>query len=142
WHTKDFVADGGTLVPHLLASDKTHLASCCGDKAAWPVDMSLGNITKDIRWQSSKSGWVQDAFLAIRAKGPQYCEIRRSWHGAGKRILKPIADLCICSSWYGRDCAYGQVHRYYLVLAVLIADYLKHVFLARLINGLCPVCAI
>ncbi|KAG0638243.1 hypothetical protein HOY80DRAFT_888220, partial [Tuber brumale] len=43
---------------------------------------------------------------------------------------------------YKWDCADGQVHQCYLVLAAWIADYPEHVILARIINGLCPICKI
>src|SRR5437588_3116474 len=58
WDTQDKVPKGGTIVPLLFGSDKTHLTNCSGDKAAWPLYMTLGNIKKEIRRQSSKCAWV------------------------------------------------------------------------------------
>jgi len=54
WDTQDLVPRGGTVVPLLFASDKTHLTNFSGDKAAWPVYMSISNISKDFRRQGSK----------------------------------------------------------------------------------------
>ena len=65
WETQDFVPRGGTVIPLLFASDKTHLTHFSGDKAAWPVYMSIGNISKDIRRQNSKRAWVLVAILPI-----------------------------------------------------------------------------
>ena len=34
----------GTLIPILLASDKTHLPNFSGDKKLYPVYISIGNV--------------------------------------------------------------------------------------------------
>ncbi|KAF8422811.1 hypothetical protein BGX38DRAFT_1107841, partial [Terfezia claveryi] len=39
---------GRTLVPILLASDKTHLMNFSRDKKLWPVYMSIDNIGNSI----------------------------------------------------------------------------------------------
>ena len=49
WEMQDMLPEGGTLVPLIFASDKTHLTNFSGDKSAWPLYMSLGNINKEIR---------------------------------------------------------------------------------------------
>ena len=78
WETQHFVPRGGTVILLLFASDKTHLTPFSADKAAWPVYMSIGNISKDIRWQSSKHAWVLVALLWIPQKNPKDGEIHRS----------------------------------------------------------------
>src|SRR5207302_8855891 len=98
--------------------------------------MSIGNISKDIRRQNSKHAWVLVALLPIPQKNPKNGEIHRSLHEAIERILKPIAELDIAGLGYEWDCADGQVRQCYLILAAWIADYPKHVVLARIINGL------
>ena len=40
---------GCTTVPVILASDKTHLSDFSGNKSAWPVYLTIGNIKKAIR---------------------------------------------------------------------------------------------
>jgi len=95
WDTQDLVPRGGTVVPILFASDKTHLTNFSGDKASWPVYMSIGNISKDFRRQGSKRVWVLVAVLPIPQKNPKDGEIHRSWHEVIERILKPIAELDI-----------------------------------------------
>ena len=97
--------------------------------------MSIGNISKDIQWQSSKRAWVLVALLPIPQKNPKNGEIHRSWHEAIEGILKPIAELDIAGPGYEWDCADGQVRRCYPILAAWIADYPEHVTLARIING-------
>ena len=130
------------MVPLLLASDKTQLTNFSGVKAAWPLYMSIGNISKDLQRQGTKRTWVLFALLPIPPKQPKDGEIHRSWQGAIERILKPIGELDIAGPGYEWDCADGQVRRCYPILAAWIADYQEYVILARIINRLCPVCEI
>ena len=59
---------GSTLVPILLASDQTHLTNFSGDKKLWPLYMTIGNITSNIRNRPSMHAWVLLALLAIPPK--------------------------------------------------------------------------
>ena len=129
---------GATVVPLLLASDKTHLTNFSADKAPWPVYMLIGNISKDLRRQGTKRAWVLVALLPIPPKQPKDGEINRSWHRAIERILEPIVELDIACPGYKWDCADVQVRRCYPILAAWIADHQEHVILARIINWLCP----
>jgi hypothetical protein len=142
WETQGSVPTGGTVLPVLFASDKTHLGNFSGDKAPWPVYKSIGNISKDIRRLGSKRIWVLVALLPIPQKNPKDGEIHSSWHEAIEQILKPIAELDIAGPEYEWDCADSQVRRCYPIPAAWIADYQEHVILARIINGLCPICEI
>jgi len=91
------------MVPLLFASDKTHLTNFSRDKAAWPVYMSIGNISKSFRRQGSKRAWVRVALLPIPPKNPKAGEIHLSWHEEIERILKPIAELDRAGPGYERD---------------------------------------
>ena len=97
------------MVPLLLASDKTHLTNFSGDKAAWLIYMSIGNISKDFGQQGTKRAWVLVALLPIPSKQPKDGEILRSWHGAIEHILEQIVELDIAGPGYELDCADGQV---------------------------------
>ncbi|KAG0638796.1 hypothetical protein HOY80DRAFT_869993, partial [Tuber brumale] len=142
WHTQDLVPQGRTVVPLLFASDKTHLPNLSGDKDAWPVYRWISNIRKDIRRESCKCAWVLVTVLPISLKNPKGGEIDRSWHRVIEHILKLITDHDIAGAGYEWDCSDGHVHQCYPVLAAWIADYPEHVILARIINGLCPICEI
>jgi Plavaka transposase len=45
------IPKGGVVAPVILASDKTQLTQFRGDKSAWPVYLTLGNIEKATRRQ-------------------------------------------------------------------------------------------
>jgi len=45
--------NSAVVAPVVLASDKTSLTQFGGDKTAYPVYMTIGNISKDVRRQTS-----------------------------------------------------------------------------------------
>jgi Plavaka transposase len=49
----------------LLGSDKAHLTDYSGDKSAWPVYMSIGNIHSSIRNKPSANCWILLAYIPI-----------------------------------------------------------------------------
>ena len=81
------------MIPLLFTSDKTHLTNFSGDKAAWPLYMTLGNIKKEIRRQSSKRAWVSVALLPVPPKNPESGEIHATWHAAINQVLEPIKSI-------------------------------------------------
>ena len=44
WRTQEEIPDGGTIIPILLASDKTMLSLHHGDQSAWPIYITIGNL--------------------------------------------------------------------------------------------------
>ena len=93
WEAQGHIADGGTLIPLICASDKTRLTNFSGNKSAWPLYITLGNISKEIRRQKSKRGWVLVALLPVPPKNPESGAIHASWHEAIDEVLKDIKNL-------------------------------------------------
>jgi hypothetical protein len=56
---------GATVSPIILASDKTNLSQFGGDKQAWPVYLTIGNISKDIHHQPSSHGTILIRYLPV-----------------------------------------------------------------------------
>jgi hypothetical protein len=54
---------GAALIPVLLTSDKTHLTQFAGDKHAWPLYLSIGNIHSSIRNKPSNNAWKLIAYI-------------------------------------------------------------------------------
>ncbi|KAJ7034316.1 hypothetical protein C8F04DRAFT_956537 [Mycena alexandri] len=65
WSTQEAVeADnpGATIIPIIISSDKTQL-TVFGNKTAYPVYMTIGNIPKEIRRKPSRRGYVLLGYL-------------------------------------------------------------------------------
>jgi hypothetical protein len=53
------------LIPVLLGSDKAHLTDHSGDKSAWPLYLSIGNIHSSVRNKPSEKCWILIAYIPI-----------------------------------------------------------------------------
>ena len=61
---------GATIAPIILASDQANLSQFGGDKQAWPVYLTVGNISKEIHHQPSLHGTVLIGYLpAVKLVG-------------------------------------------------------------------------
>ncbi|CAG8741761.1 7144_t:CDS:2, partial [Acaulospora colombiana] len=63
WRTQGTLPPGSTLVPVLLGSDKTHLTVFAGDKKAWPLYLSIGNIKSSVRNKPRNRAWCMSVIL-------------------------------------------------------------------------------
>jgi hypothetical protein len=64
---------GVVIAPVILASDKTQLSNFSGDKSAWPVYLTIGNISKKLRRSPSSHanillGYIPTATLHCFSK--------------------------------------------------------------------------
>ncbi|KAF8594043.1 hypothetical protein BDV93DRAFT_459758 [Ceratobasidium sp. AG-I] len=65
WRVQEQLPVGSTVVPIILASDKTHLTTQMGGKEAWPVYLTIGNIPKDVRKQVSSHSSILIGYLPV-----------------------------------------------------------------------------
>ena len=56
---------GTTITPLILPSDKTQLMQFQGDKKAWPVYLSIGNISKNIQHQPLTHATILIGYLPV-----------------------------------------------------------------------------
>ena len=56
---------GATVVPIILASDKTQLSHFQGDKKSWPLYLSIGNIAKEVHRQPSTHATILLGYLPV-----------------------------------------------------------------------------
>ena len=118
--------EGATLTPLIIASDKTQLSRFQGDKTVWPVYLTIGNISKEIRHQPSAHATILLGYLPV-AKLECYkestCSLAsyRLFHYCMSKILFPIVNT-------GKEniemtCADGFVHHIFPVLAAYVANF-------------------
>ncbi|KZS87573.1 hypothetical protein SISNIDRAFT_394649, partial [Sistotremastrum niveocremeum HHB9708] len=99
WETQARLPESSTIVPVIFATDKTNLSVFSGDKVAWPVYMTVGNIAKEARRKLSNRAWRLVAYLPVakldcfetddarRAKGWEI------YHECMRQILEPLYSL-------------------------------------------------
>lgn len=60
-----YLSAGATIVPVILSSDKTKLSQFRDDKSAWPVYLTIGNISKDVCQDVTSHATVLIRYLPI-----------------------------------------------------------------------------
>ena len=65
WSIQEQLPENATVVPLLLATDKTRLTQHHGDQLAWPVYLTIGNLDRKTRRQPNRPGIVLLGFIPI-----------------------------------------------------------------------------
>ena len=81
---------GATIAPLILSSDKTQLTQFQGDKKAWPVYLTIGNLSKKIRRQPSTHGTILVGYLPV---AKLYCFSEGSHSLQGYRLFHHCMEM-------------------------------------------------
>ena len=137
--------DGATLSPVIISTDKTQLTQFSGNKSAYPVYLTLGNIPRSIRRKPSEHACILLGYLPVSKVGKENLTKRerkarsqRLFHMAMRIILKPL----VRAGLEGMDVTSGDgtVRRVYPVLAAYVADYPEQCLVTCSKYGTCPKC--
>ncbi|KAJ7100980.1 hypothetical protein B0H15DRAFT_770315 [Mycena belliarum] len=134
---------GATIIPILLSSDKTQL-TMFGNKTAYPVYMTIGNIPKEIRRKPSRRAYVLLAYLPtsklehIKNKASRRRTLANLFHACLSYITAPLRD----AGATGLPMASGNgiVHRGHPIVACYIGDYPEQLLVTCVKTGWCPTC--
>lgn len=130
-------------------SDGTQLTTYTGDKKAWPIYLTIGNISQAFRGKPSNHATVLLAFLLIPPKvGKVGATIKRQIQKNTHRIIQIILGHILLSIQVEENnplialCGDGKARSCHLCIAGWCADYPKHITLQCLQSGVCQWCEI
>ncbi|KZV93297.1 hypothetical protein EXIGLDRAFT_646321, partial [Exidia glandulosa HHB12029] len=144
WELQKRLPAGAMLAPIILASDKTQLSTFRGDKQAYPVYLTIGNIPKAVRRQPSSHstvliGYIPVSKLGIFGTAPARSAAQaRLFHHCMSVMVEPLKKA-------GTDgvaalCADGFIRHTFMVVAAYIADYPERCLVACCRQNQCPSC--
>ncbi|KIJ50249.1 hypothetical protein M422DRAFT_245496 [Sphaerobolus stellatus SS14] len=145
WDLQGKLPPGVTIAPVIIASDKTQLSLFSGDKQAWPVYISIGNISKATRCQSSKRAMILLGYIPVTKLN---CISPSARQGAAYRLfhycMSVVFHPMVEAGKNGVDiiCADNKIRRVYPVLAAYIADFPEQCLVAAVKECDCPICEI
>jgi Plavaka transposase len=129
------------VVPVIIGSDKTHLTDFSGDKKAWPVYLSIGNLSMKARRTPSLKAWIIIGYMPVVAwNNPDDIAgtlSMRLFHQCAKIIFKPLIEPGTSGKLL-KD-SLGQERLCFPRLAAWLADYQEQVLLNCVAYGTCPV---
>jgi len=132
------MAGGATIVQVDCASNNTHLTNFSGDKYAWPMNLKIGNIWKDIHWTPIMHSWILVGLNPCAPKGAKNTD--EAWQSTVGSVLSPHQNVNITGPGSHWDCADGFQTYCHPLSAALVGDYPEQVTVAQLSYGLCLIC--
>ena len=137
------------MVAIIGLSDQTHLINLSGDKKAWPVYMTIGNILSQTRNSSAKMSVLLVALLPVgpklTGKSSRADETQRQINADS---LRAGFDLVLAPLHYVShegmvvDCADGKRCLCFPILSAWIADHAENTTLNRIGSKSCPKCEV
>ena len=130
-------------MPLIIATDCTQV-TLFGNKTAYPMYGTIGNLPKEIRRKSSRRGQFLLGYLPtsklkpITNKASRRRMLTNVFHVCVQRILKPLEEIGIHGVAM-RDGG-GIVRRIHPILAVFVGDYPEQVLVTGIKSMECPKC--
>ncbi len=154
WQEQEKLPAGSTVCSIIIMSDTTHLTSYVGDKKAWSVYMTLGNIPATQRMKLSTQSTMLIGLLPVKFRhSTQYGwtqERQKVWNETIAHDV--IREMFACfyhphddaspGRYFYNLCHDGKYRLFYPRIAAWLADYPEQLTIQNLRENSCPWCEI
>ncbi|KAI0078950.1 hypothetical protein K474DRAFT_1593052 [Panus rudis PR-1116 ss-1] len=136
---------GATIIPVMISSDKTQIA-LIGNKTAYPVYLTIGNLPKEIRRKPSQRSHILLGYLpaakldSITNQASRRRCLANLFHASMRIVFSPMKKAG--EKGVAMTSGDGVTRRTHPIHAVYSGDYLEHVLVTGTKYGQCPVCTI
>ena len=114
------------------------LSTLSGDKSAWLVYLSIGNLGKEIRRSTKSNGLILIGLLPKVPRKPREHTTKRAFHMALREILRPLEAPA--RDGVEMRCADGHTRVVFPRISSFLADYPEQCLLTLVKQGWCPRC--
>jgi Plavaka transposase len=134
-----------TLVTIIITSDKTQLSTFNGDKQAWPVYLTIGNIKKGTHQKPSTHATILLGYIPV-SKLECFSEERHSvegyqiFHDCMKIMLEPLVKAG--TDGVNISCMDSFLCTTLPILSAYITDYPEQCLVACCQENACPTCLV
>lgn len=133
------------MAPIMVSSDKTKLSQLSGDKTAWPVYLTIGNISKCIHRKPSKRAVMLLGYLPV-AKLHCWSDSKRKaighdlFHACMRKLLEPLVTAG--TEGVPMECADNKTRHVHPLLAAYVADNPERSLAACTKSNRCAPCQV